>query len=262
MDRPGPTPDAPILLFVHGYRAQSCWWDFVAPAFCDTYRVITFDFSGMGGSARRPYYNPTVFRDDLIACMEALPCVPSAVIAHSWGGHCVLEACNERSDLFRYILLVDSFINVDSGEPLPDAPAIGNRKVYGDPGSAIARFRLSPPQPVADSLVLTYIAATSLCPVDGGWAWNYDPELPPLQPGDSDPTMLSHVPCPVDFIIGALSDVVTLSRAEGVTDALPDARPPRVIPGAHHHVMLDKPSELIAAIAECLVERCPSACPR
>ena len=44
-------PSNPIIFLVHGYSANSNWWDFIAPHFCDNYYVVAIDLSGMGDSA-------------------------------------------------------------------------------------------------------------------------------------------------------------------------------------------------------------------
>jgi sigma-B regulation protein RsbQ len=38
------------MVFAHGFGCDQAMWRFVAPAFASTHRVITFDYSGNGGS--------------------------------------------------------------------------------------------------------------------------------------------------------------------------------------------------------------------
>jgi sigma-B regulation protein RsbQ len=48
-------PDAPPIVFAHGFGCSQDMWRFVAPAFADDHRVILFDHIGAGGSDLAAY---------------------------------------------------------------------------------------------------------------------------------------------------------------------------------------------------------------
>jgi sigma-B regulation protein RsbQ len=48
-------PEAPPLVFAHGFGCDSTMWRYIAPRFEDRFRVILFDYVGHGGATRSPY---------------------------------------------------------------------------------------------------------------------------------------------------------------------------------------------------------------
>lgn len=86
-----------------------------------------------------------------------------------------------------------------------------------------------------------------------GWRWKFDPALP-FAPGLMDgATVLSGIKVPIDCIYGELSTVVDARRATRIAAALPQGRNPVGIPDAYHHVMLDQPLALVAALRALLL---------
>ena len=55
----------PGLLFVHGHAAHAHWWDFIAPAFIDNYKVAAMDMSGAGDSDHRDAYSARTFAEEI-----------------------------------------------------------------------------------------------------------------------------------------------------------------------------------------------------
>ena len=49
--------DNPGILFVHGGMAHADWWNFIAPYFIKTHRVIAMNLGGMGDSDWRKEYS-------------------------------------------------------------------------------------------------------------------------------------------------------------------------------------------------------------
>jgi len=60
--------------------------------------------------------------------------------------------------------------------------------------------------------------------------------------------MLESIRCPVNYLYGDLSIVVTRQLAHGIVARLQQGRGPVAIPQSHHHVMLDQPLSLVAAL--------------
>jgi pimeloyl-ACP methyl ester carboxylesterase len=62
----------PGLVFAHGFRAHARWWSFIAPFFIERFRVVSFDFSGMGDSGNRDEYTDENYTRDLLAVIDAV----------------------------------------------------------------------------------------------------------------------------------------------------------------------------------------------
>ena len=59
-------PSNPIIFLVHGYSANSNWWDFIAPHFCNNYYVVAIDLSGMGDSDHRDLYSQDQYSKEIL----------------------------------------------------------------------------------------------------------------------------------------------------------------------------------------------------
>lgn len=76
------------IVFAHGFGCDQNMWRFVAPEFEDDYRVVLFDYLGMGGSDRRAYdpkrYGSlSAYAEDLVEICEALELRDAVLVAHS-----------------------------------------------------------------------------------------------------------------------------------------------------------------------------------
>src|SRR5690349_10075388 len=76
----------PLLVFVHGFRGHSHWWDWIAPAFADEFDVVALDLSGMGDSEWRKSYDDETFARDILGLIGHLDRGPATVVGHSFGG--------------------------------------------------------------------------------------------------------------------------------------------------------------------------------
>lgn len=239
----------PALLFAHGYRGHAHWWDFIAPFFCEHYRVYALDFSGMGNSAWRQHYSAEIFVEDLRAVIEHADMGTATLIGHSYGGTRVLRACAEFPELIHRAIVVDSyvaFIDTDT----PSAPRQYGGSFYPDAATAVQRFRLLPEQP-AHHWAREYIAHHSLRETDEGWTWKFDPNLPFALFERDGESLLKRITVPLDFVCGEHSEVVSSVRARRIGEVLatlPDARGPVIMPDGYHHLMLDQPLALISTL--------------
>nr|WP_284738975.1 alpha/beta hydrolase [Pseudomonas sp. CG7] len=239
----------PAILLAHGYRAHAHWWDFIAPFFCENYRVFALDFCGMGDSEWRPTYSAETFVDELRAVIEHAGLSPVTLIGHSYGGTRVLRACTKFAELIERAIVVDSFVAfIDSDEPATPRQYGGH--FYPDADSAIQRFRLLPEQPVHD-WARAYIARHSLRKAKQGWTWKFDPDLPYAIFERDGEALLREIRVPLDMVCGEHSVVMDGARARRVGEVLAaqnNARGPVIIPDAYHHLMLDQPLALISTL--------------
>lgn len=241
----------PTVLLVHGFRGHAHWWDAIAPLLATQFRVLAIDLSGMGDSDHRADYGLSTFAEDIIALVEAECSRPVTIIGHSFGGSRSLQACAARPELFEHAIVVDSFFWL--GDEHRKEPAVKGTHIYPTLEEGLARFRLMPKQPVWIAELLQHVGRHSLKSVPGGWAWKFDPTLAAMSYHLNDEYVLARVPTPVHFVYGERSQIVDAERAQKTVARLTHGKGPIVIPDAHHHVMLDRPLELLSALRALLI---------
>ncbi|MEQ8859330.1 MAG: alpha/beta hydrolase [Pseudomonadales bacterium] len=245
------------ILFIHGMNAHAHWWDFIAPQFLDDYRCAAMNLTGMGDSDFRYAYDGTTYAEEIKAvCDDAGFGNDVVVVAHSFGGYMAVKAMTLFPERFGALVLVDSGIR-HPDEPVPDRPPMGGRaKVYPDKESALARFRLQPPQPCENEYVLQYIARNSLMPVDGGgWTWKFDEDLPgTLKNVERTADDYRALTLPVGLIYGADSELFSARTLEYLRELIPQELPAVAVEHAQHHVFLDQPLAFVDALKRMLAD--------
>jgi len=248
--------DKPPLLFVHGFKGHSHWWDFIAPYFVDRFRVLAMDFAGMGESGHRAAYDTATFTGDLIAVLEQCG-GPVVVVGHSYGGGRALRVCADRPELIRRAVILDSRIRYPDVDTQPPRQRMGSGRPYASYGEARARYRVFPEQPVGLPDALEHVAFHSIARVGDGFRWRFDPALPTtgtkIYEADGG-AVLDRVETPIDFVHGAESVVVEPWRAARTVARLQRCRGPIAIPECRHHLMLDQPLALIAVLKTLLAD--------
>ncbi len=242
----------PGLLFAHGFRAHARWWSFVAPFFLSRFRVIALDFSGMGDSGWRERYEPMTFSRDIVGVLQHAGLSRATLVGHSFGGSRVARTCAEFPEHVERAVIIDSYVRLPEIEhrlPPPLEPRA--KKLYPTFEAARARFRLVPEHNAAEPYVLDYIAEHSIRPLDGGFVWKFDESFMPRSVHE-DPEgvvrMLARIQCPVTYMYGDQSVIVTRALAHAIVKRLAQGHGPIAIPQSHHHVMLDQPLALVAAL--------------
>src|SRR5260370_194817 len=122
--------------------------------------------------------------------------------------------------------------------------AFGPLRVYPTRQAAMARFHPVPEQPVL-AYIADHVAATSIRPVEGGWTWKFDPHI--FAREQFTPELLTRLDCRV-ALFRAEHGIVTPQLSEVMYDRLGRVAPVVEIPAAGHHVMLDQPIALVAAL--------------
>ena len=244
--------DKPGLLFAHGFRAHARWWSFIAPFFLSRFRVVAIDFPGMGDSSARSEYDWGDFARAIAGVLEHSKFERATLVGHSFGGSQVARACVDFPQLIERAVIIDSYI------PVPEVagrkpPQLEPRPKNIDPtfDAARARFRLVPEQNRAEGYVLDYIAKHSLKQVEGGWTWKFDENFVPRHREEERErigTILAAIDIPVTYIYGDQSIVVSRKLAHAIVQRLKHGRGPVAVPQSHHHVLLDQPLSLVAAL--------------
>jgi pimeloyl-ACP methyl ester carboxylesterase len=132
-------------------------------------------------------------------------------------------------------------------------------RIYPTLEAALLRFRLMPPQPAGNPFIADFIARRSLkrTPMpDGsgeGWTWCFDPSMwAKLQRGEMMSMMNGDAPAkgfkvPIVHIYGDRSRIIDM-RTDRKQPAFMAGIPEIEIADSHHHVMIDQPLALVAAI--------------
>jgi pimeloyl-ACP methyl ester carboxylesterase len=105
-----------------------------------------------------------------------------------------------------------------------------------------------PPDNRTAPYILDYVARHSLQEVEGGWTWKFDERLIPKHDDTRAPDILAKIAAPVTFIYGDASAIVSRQHAHDIVSHIRNAHGPIAIPESHHHVLLDQPLSLVAAL--------------
>lgn len=261
----------PGLLLVHGNSAHAEWWSPLAPYLAKDYRVTSMSLAGMGNSDWRTTYRFQDFAADAEAVSRTTGLYDGGrkpiYIGHSFGGGQVFYTAARHPDQMHAAVLVDTGFGGPPPEvlaerqkraellannPSPDRPT----RVYPTLAAALARFRLMPPQPAENHYVLDFIARRSLKRVpmpDGsgeGWSWKFDPNMwEKLDRSDGVMAIggMPELKVPMIHLYGDKSRIIDRRKA-GEPGFLDGHVPEIEIPDSHHHVMIDQPLALVAAL--------------
>ena len=248
----------PGLLLVHGNAAHAYWWSFIAPYLARDYNVAAMDLSGMGDSDWRANYTMETFVDEQLAVCEDSGMFevgePPIIVAHSFGG----------------------FVTILTGA------LFGNRLA----GTVIVEFAREPARPAGRTAAARSEAASRL-PHDGGGTRAFSahaatdlrqciprrlgrPALAEAGRGRLHVEVRSRhlaelfdrrhrfaaasTKCRIAIFRGENSILLPPEIGEYMFNLLGRAAPVVEIPQAQHHVLLDQPLALVAALRALLAD--------
>ena len=99
------------MLFAHGFGCDQNTWRFVAPAFEDRVKIVTFDHVGAGGSdltaySRDKYCRLDGYADDVIELCRELNLVDVIFIGHSVSSMIGVLAALKAPELFHSLVMI------------------------------------------------------------------------------------------------------------------------------------------------------------
>lgn len=99
------------MVFAQGFGCDQTLWRFVAPAFADDYRVVTFDYVGAGRSDRTAYdaqHYATLqgYADDILSICEALALRDVVLVGHSVSATIAVLAAISDAERFSNLILI------------------------------------------------------------------------------------------------------------------------------------------------------------
>lgn len=244
-------PERDGLLFLHGFRAQSHWWDHIIPRFTADFRVATMDLSGFGDSGWRAAYTAGAFAEEVLAVVEACDLAPVTIVAHSFGATIAAHACALRPDMVRRLIILDARMLL-AGMPEPDRAELDRIRTsgshYASESEIRSRFRLVPPSTRVDPDLLDHIASTSYRRREDGFTWKFDPSVDPELTDDPNRCVPPGVMTKIDLVYGDRSAVVTPETAAIIVRHFRHAGTPIVIEDCDHHLMLEQPAALVSTL--------------
>ena len=252
----GRNPEAPGLVFVHGGAAHAHWWSFLAPMFTERWHPVAFDLTGHGDSGRREHYSHEMWSDEVMAVADAAGFPgPPVVVGHSLGGLVTMQTAAVYGDALAGAVIVDA--PVHRPDPESEARARGTAfkspGVYPDLQTALARYKLIPPQPCDNKYLVDHVARHSLHQTPEGWTWKFDPELFKHTMVSMQDQLLA-AKCRLALFRGEDSVVVPSDTVEYMSELLEHNAPVVSIPGAMHHLILDQPLAFVAALRTLLLD--------
>ena len=244
------------LLFLHGNGAHADWWSFIAPFFAADYRCAAISWSGMGGSGWRPHYAIDTFGREILGAIDAAGLAQAGkplLIGHSFGGMPLIHVAAHHPDRIAAGIMVDSFIPPPDRKPGWITAGRPTRR-YAELGDALARYRLQPEQDSDWPEIVDYLARGSLRFADAeggepaGWTWRFDPNLWTTMDRSGIDALVERIGVPIGLIYGANSKLVSADAVERMRARLVCCPIAVAIPEARHHIMVDQPLALIAAL--------------
>ena len=241
----------PGVFLLHGAGAHAHWWDGVAPLLATQHRVAAMSLPGNGASEWRDRYSSAAFFEDACACATAASLDAAGrpvFIGHSMGGAHLMHGAIHAPESMAGLVLVDtSFRSTSGGKPHTREPL---RRIFATEEEALDRFRLTPPGAAREPGLLQHVARHALMQVVGpngaaGYSWRADPAYwkkfeRGIEQGPYAQPLRPRVR--TAHLIAEQSDVATaiLPLDREVTRIL--------LPDCGHHVMLDQPLVLAAAL--------------
>jgi len=242
---------APGLLLAHGHGAHADWWRPIAPQLvASAGRVVAYSMSGMGGSGWRDTYSFDLFEQEVIEVATRTGLLGTGrkpwLVAHSFGCLPTIMAAAKLREAIAGIVLVDMYLPAP-GRARARPQKRGHRR-YDSFAEAMARYRLSPLQPIVNPWLVDFAGARTLRRKSDHWTWCTDPDATIGVDHDLFQARFVATPVPVVLLRGERSRLVDHEVAAHLLEVAPAGTRLIDIPDADHHVLLDQPLALVAAL--------------
>lgn len=254
------------IVFVHGFGCDQTLWRFVAPAFEDEHRVVTFDYVGAGRSDRTAY-DPERYSTldgyaaDVLEICRALDLQDVVLVGHSVSATVALLAAIHEPDRFGELILISP-----SPRYLDDPPEYRGGFARGDVDALLGMMDVNATgwaeylAPVVmgnpDRPELSSDLEATFCSIDPVMARQFA-EVTFLADNRAD---LARVMVP-SLILQVEDDVVAPMEVGRYVAANLPGSTLRIIEGTGHCPHVSHPRETISMIRDYLRERRPQGTP-
>jgi pimeloyl-ACP methyl ester carboxylesterase len=245
----------PVVL-LHGGSAHARWWDFVVPNLGEGLRVYALDLRGHGDSgwAADGAYRIADYTADVTRLIAAFGLERPALVGHSLGSLIALSYAIENPCALSALVMVDGRASFGaSGSRYMKLLGMLAPVEYDRIEDAIEKFRPLPKETIATAEVLTHVARHSFRFDAGRWTTKFDRASFGGHESFDLETRLGELECPVLFVRGERSPLVSSARAAKLAAACRDGRSVE-LPGCHHHLPIDRPDLLGGEIRRFLQE--------
>ena len=176
------------------------------------------------------------------------------MVGHSLGGYVTMASAANHPERIAGAIVLDSAVTAPDPEMETSRRShFANPKVHADMETAMARFRTVPEQDHYEPYVMRHVAAMSLKPVDGGVTWKFDPSVFGGSRRSSADGLLPRVTCRI-ALFRAEHGQMTPTIGSYMYEQLGRVAPVIEIPLAGHHMMLDQPLLVVAALRTLLAD--------
>jgi pimeloyl-ACP methyl ester carboxylesterase len=238
-------PGRPVVALLHGGGANAHWWDHIAPSLAHHHHVIALDFRGHGDSDYPEELTVGAFNADLEALCQYLGQSDIVIVGHSMGAQVALDHAS-RFEQTRSLILIDPARGAKKRTRRVARLALSLARSYPSEEEAIERFRFVPAAEHALEPLRHHIAAHSVRQKpDGSWGFKFDGRWFGI--ASRPPPDLSRVQCPCLVVRGEESHLLSAQAATRLCGEIPRAELAE-IELSGHHVLLDRPEALLAAI--------------
>ncbi len=239
----------PPLLLTHGMAAHTHWWDPVVPRWKGLFHAAALDFRGHGDSdwTDAPY-DSDLWVADIETARKALGWDRFVLVGHSMGARIALDYAERHGGRLRGVAAVDFLPEFyESRARRHEKTRTRPQPLYDDEEVMLSKFRLQPPGTLLDENGLRELGRHGVKKGPEGWTWKFDLRSFSFPYGPVWP-QLAKISVPALIVRGEHSTILPAEALGKVVAGLENGRG-ETVAGAHHHVPLDKPAELAAAIA-------------
>jgi pimeloyl-ACP methyl ester carboxylesterase len=238
IDIPGPSPDAPVVLLLHGiFTNGPLTWFSVLGALAQHYRVITFDQRWHGRGIASPAFNLDDCADDAMAVLDVLGIDTAVAVGYSMGGATAQVLWRRHAARVDGLVLCSTAARWEGnlGERFFYSLLAGvNRPLAGPAAQRVAAHREQRPEVGGDRCDLRSWALAELRNTS---PWSLPVVLGAL--GDFDATgWIAEIDVPHAVVITGNDKAIPTPRQRTLAELLPD---PLVLeaPGGHTSLVFD-----------------------
>lgn len=237
------------VVFVHAFPLNQTMWDPQLSALQHSFRMITIDLRGFGGSdAPGGPYSMTQMADDVRALLYHLEIDRVTLVGLSMGGYISLAFLRKYSQIVRAIVLADT-------RATGDAPEARERRLI-----SADKAEREGQQAIADDMVPMLLGRTSIDSrpevvrrvremIEGNTAQGIAAAQRGMSERVDSTALLSQLDLPCQIIVGAEDVLTPVSEAEAMHQGIKGARF-NVIDRAGHLSNLEQPEEFNKVLSD------------